>query len=500
MSDIEHAMITAAEDLLSALPPAAQREARFPFSGPARTEWSYLPGTRRGIELADLSPAGRKAAHRLLATALSRSAFAQAVTIMAFEELLDLDERGERNRHSDGYHAAVFGTPGDDGWGWRFEGHHLSVNVTVVAGQPIVAPLFLGANPARVRHDGDLVVAPLLREEEFARDFVTSLPPALRKQAVISDTAPADIVTAMAVTADTRIDPPGIAASELPDEARGQLRRLIGAYLGRLAPDLADAGLRGIGETEASFAWSGGLRPSDGHYYRIQAPGLLIEYDNTQRQANHAHTVLRRPGSDFGASSLLAAHLAAERPASRLPQARTHRCDLVQRDRRGYPGVQRFRPGRHGDPHQQVASGGDHTREAAPFGSDDQHQRTVRDRHLVHVRRPGGVQPRDEEPVALVRLQRPRQVDRPRHRHPGQRARRRLPRARGHPGAAPRRHDHAHRPERGGGTYHSAQIAGVRDTVQSHDERRRRDAPFGKVFWVCVVVGADPQGDALMHH
>lgn len=308
-------MATATADLLAALPPGDLPDARFPFGGPARTEWSYLPGSRGGIELARLNPAGRKAAHRLLATALSRPAFAQAVTIMAFEELLDLDERGELGRHSDGYFVAVFGAPGSDSWGWRFEGHHLSVNVTIAGGQAVVAPLFLGANPARVRDDGDLVAAPLLREETLARDLVTGLPSALRDRAVVAGNAPADILTAMAVRADDAFEPAGVMATELPVAAHRMLSRLLRVYLGRLAPGVAGAAGAAppaIDDARVAFAWAGGLAPDDPHYYRIQAPGLLVEYDNTQRHANHAHTVLRRPGNDFGAS-LLAAHLATER-------------------------------------------------------------------------------------------------------------------------------------------------------------------------------------------
>ena len=111
MDRIDHAMITAAESLLSALPSGGRRHACYPFTGPARSQWSYLPGSRRGIALSELGTAGRKAAHRLMATALSRAAFAQAVTIMAFEEVLDLDEQGRLGRHSSGYHAAIFGSP-----------------------------------------------------------------------------------------------------------------------------------------------------------------------------------------------------------------------------------------------------------------------------------------------------------------------------------------------------------------------------------------------------
>lgn len=305
-------MAAAAEALLSALPPGGRQHARYPFTGPARTQWSYVPGSRPGIGLSELGADGRKAAHRLLATALSRAAFAQAVTIMAFEEVLDLDERGQLGRHSDGYNVAVFGEPGDGTWAWRFEGHHVSVNVTVVDGAPVVGPLFFGANPAQVRHDDEVVIAPLLREERLARDIVTGLPPELRSHAVIAGAAPADIITANAASAGAALQPRGVMASQLPEQERGQLRHLLGMYLDRLAPDLAGAEWRKIADGDVAFAWAGGLRAGDGHYYRIQAPGLLVEYDNTQRNANHAHTVLRRPGRDFGAA-LLTSHLAAER-------------------------------------------------------------------------------------------------------------------------------------------------------------------------------------------
>jgi Protein of unknown function (DUF3500) len=289
-------MTAAARSLLSSLPLERRKDACFPFPSPIRSQWSYFPGQRPGIALPGLSVAGRKAAHQLLATALSRPAFTQAVTIMALEEVLDLDERGQVGRRSDGYHVAVFGSPGDDGWAWRFEGHHLSVNVTVTAGRPVVGPLFLGANPAQVRdHDGRVVAAPLLREEDLARALVAGLPPALRDQAVISATTPRDIITTTAATAGP-LAPPGVPASRLPGEARSQLDQLVTIYLGRLAPGLAEDEQRNIATADPTFAWAGGLRAGQGHYYRIQAPGLLVEFHNAQRSANHAHTVLRRPG------------------------------------------------------------------------------------------------------------------------------------------------------------------------------------------------------------
>jgi Protein of unknown function (DUF3500) len=300
MTSPDHEMTAATKALLASLPPEPAQLACFPFSDPARIRWSYLPGPRPGIALSGLGTPARKAAHRLLATVLSRPAFAQAVTIMALEEVLDIDEQGRRGRRSDGYHVAVFGTPGDDSWAWRFEGHHLSVNVTVTNGQPIAAPLFMGANPAQVRHDGQVVIAPLLREEKLARALIDGLPARLRAQAAIAGPAPADIITASAPAAPCQLQPPGVPASRLPGQCRDLLNLLLGTYLGRLAPHLASTEHDRITGSDPAFAWAGGQSEGEASYYRIQAPGLLIEYQNSQRGHGHAHTVIRRPGSDFG--------------------------------------------------------------------------------------------------------------------------------------------------------------------------------------------------------
>lgn len=289
-----------------------QREAAlFPFTGPERTQWSYLPGERPGAGLLGLDERARKAAHRLLATALSRHTFAQAVTIMALEEVLDLDEEGRRGRYSDDYRVAIFGTPGDDAWAWRFEGHHLSVTATVAAGQVVVAPLFLGANPARIEHRGRLVLGALAGEEEVARAILAELPPDACERALVAGTAPRDIRTRISPRVAGVLEPAGIGAARLPATARDLLGGLVAIYLDRLNPVLAEHEHRRLDLDELTFAWEGGRRPGEGHYYRLQTPGLLIEYDNTQLNANHAHTVLRRPGADFG-EDLLAAHLSTE--------------------------------------------------------------------------------------------------------------------------------------------------------------------------------------------
>jgi hypothetical protein len=308
------AMQTAARALLATVPDGGPDggpdAARRDFDDEAARHWiEYRPRPRPGISLVDLDIPGRKAAHRLLATALSEPAYAQAVSIFALEEVLDRQEGWRRGRHSADYRVVVFGEPGDDRWAWRFEGHHLSVTMTIADGRVSPAPIFLGANPARVGHGPRTVLRPLAAEEDLARDLVLSLRPADRSAAVVADQAPDDIRTATHPAAGPRIEPAGIARSALRPGDRALLDQLVALHLGRLPEELADAEDRRLAGGELHLAWEGPLTPGVRHYYRIQADDLLIEYDNTSDDGNHAHTVLRRPLGDFGAD-VLAAHRA----------------------------------------------------------------------------------------------------------------------------------------------------------------------------------------------
>ncbi|MEV0325759.1 DUF3500 domain-containing protein [Micromonospora echinospora] len=301
-------MRVAAGALLAALDgPARTRVAR-PFDDDARRRLEYRPRPRAGVCLADLDRAGRKATHRLLATALSPHAYAQAMAIMSLEEVLDRAEGWRRGRHSDDYWVAVFGDPArDDRWSWRVEGHHLSVSMTVVDDQVAAAPLFLGANPAAVRHAGRTISRPLAAEEDLARALLDAMGASARAAAVVDDHAPDDIISATRPTAPGRIDPLGVPASRLGPTGRALLDQLVALYLDRLPPELAAREARRLDGGELHFAWAGPTGPGLRHYYRVQGEDLLIEYDNTAADGNHAHTVLRRPSADFGAD-LLAAH------------------------------------------------------------------------------------------------------------------------------------------------------------------------------------------------
>jgi hypothetical protein len=304
------AMRTAAATLLRNLDDLQLSKARIAFSDEKMRRWiEYRPQPRPGACVAELSIAGRKAAHQLLATALSPHAFAQAMTIVALEEVLDSAEEGRRGRHSGDYWVAVFGDPlRDEQWGWRFEGHHLSVTMTLTGDLIAPTPVFLGANPARTEYAGHAVVRPLAPEEDLARALLDALTPAQRADAIVASAPPPDIRSAQSPRA-AAITPTGIASSQLDRPARDLLDQLTHLYLDRLPASLAAAEAERLHGTELHFAWEGGSQPRTGHYYRVQGTDLLIEYDNTANNANHAHTVLRRPLSDFG-GDVLTAHRA----------------------------------------------------------------------------------------------------------------------------------------------------------------------------------------------
>jgi Protein of unknown function (DUF3500) len=302
-------MRQAALALLRTLDDEQRELAMFAFDDHAARRWlEYQPLPRPGACLALMSLTGRKAAHRLLATGLSEHCFAQAMVIIALEEVLDLQERGALGRHSGDYWLSVFGDPAaDDPWSWRFEGHHVSATMTVLGDKVSPAPVFLGANPACVTYAGRPVSQPLGPEEDLAHALLDALGPAGRSRAVVADRAPDDIRSATKARA-TQLEPLGVAASALGPTARTLLGQLVAVYLDRLPAPAAAREAARIADGELYFAWEGPLTREARHYYRVQADDLLIEYDTTD-DGNHAHTVLRRPDSDFGEDILMAHHL-----------------------------------------------------------------------------------------------------------------------------------------------------------------------------------------------
>jgi hypothetical protein len=305
-------MRRAALALLAAFGEKEKALAVRPFTDDAARRWlEYRPRRRPGVCLTQLDQTARKAAHRLLATGLSEHAYAQAMGIIALEEVLDRDEQWRRGRHSNDYWVSVFGEPGRPAggapWSWRFEGHHLSVTMTVAGDQVSPAPVFFGANPALVSYAGRPVSRPLGPEEDLARALLDAMGPAGRAAAVVAGQAPRDIRTGTSPAAMQGITPLGVGSGRLGPAARAVLAELVALYLGRLPAELSAAEASRLETAELHFAWEGPVLPGPRHYYRVQGDDLLIEYDTTD-EGNHAHTVLRRPHSDFGAD-ILGAHL-----------------------------------------------------------------------------------------------------------------------------------------------------------------------------------------------
>lgn len=305
-------MLNAGRAFLATLDPAQKSEAVFPFNSEERFRWFYTPVSRKGIPLKELNATQRKAALALLRAGLSEQGYTKAETIRKLEDVLREIEQGSGpTRDPDLYFFTFFGEPTETGaWGWRYEGHHCSQNWTILNGKSIgSSPQFFGANPAEVR-DGPMKGTRVLKaEEDLGRSLVKSLTAEQRAEAVINTSAPNDIVTSNQRTAAIKEDK-GIAYSKLTKDQQGALLALIEEYLGAQPPAQARQRLdkiRQAGFDQIKFAWMGGLDKGEGHYYRVQGSTFLIEYDNTQNNANHIHCVWRDFNGDFG-EDLLADH------------------------------------------------------------------------------------------------------------------------------------------------------------------------------------------------
>jgi hypothetical protein len=334
-------MTSAATRLLAALSPAQGEKACFTFGDDEhRRGWSFLPQeTRDGLSAGELSEDQRKLLHELIVTGTSLRGYAKVVSIMALEHVV----RAQTAAVVPGllplfdpalYAVSFYGRPGgDEPWGWRFEGHHVSLNFTV-CGESLLAPMpcMLGARPATFG-----VLAPLADDEEAGYRFIRSLDEGQRAEAVIYHRPPPDFATRMVpkvgdverpdpvffpepdytiddterdILSYIRTAPKGLSARKLTGRQAAELRRIIEGLAGRLPDDAATAALRNVeqaGPENLSFAWAGSTEPGERHYFRIQGPELLIEHDNTQGNGNHIHSVWRDLANDFG-DDLLARH------------------------------------------------------------------------------------------------------------------------------------------------------------------------------------------------
>ncbi len=305
------AMAEAAQAFLAALAPAQRSRAAFELASPDRMQWHFLPPemfARQGVMLRELDAAQQAAARELLKSGLSERGYLTADAIMQLEIVVRAMQRNRLRRDELEYFVSVFGTPDPLGtWGWRFEGHHLSLNFTVVDGRVTVStPTFTGTNPAELRDGPGKGQRLLGDQEDRARALVQSLTESQRATAVFADAALPDIVTGNGWPV-APLSPAGLTAAELTAGQRASLESLIDSYTTLMAPAIAAARwqrIRDGGIERIGFAWAGSTERGQPHYFRVQGPSFLIEYDNTQNDANHAHSVWRDFEGDFGADLL----------------------------------------------------------------------------------------------------------------------------------------------------------------------------------------------------
>lgn len=310
-------MVAAAGKYLGALNAEQKKQATYPLTDAERENWNFVPIARQGLPFRQTSTQVQALGVALLRTGLSHTGVAKAQAVMMLELILKELEKDTPpgRRDPTNYFVTIFGEPSTEkSWAWRFEGHHLSFNFTVVDGRHVFfVPTFMGTNPAEVRagpRKGERVLA---EEEDLGLALVNSLDAAQQKVAIFATDALKEIVT----TNKKRVDPlapAGIAAAQLNATQRENLYRLVKVYLNRARPELADevyGRISAAGLEKITFGWAGGLDRSKQTYYRIQGPTFLIEFDNSQGNGNHIHSTIREFKGDFG-HDLLREHYATE--------------------------------------------------------------------------------------------------------------------------------------------------------------------------------------------
>jgi hypothetical protein len=307
-------MVQAANNFIVSLDDEAKKAALFEFSDDKRQFWHFVPdkyikpgGKRYGLLVEKMTPRQRLLAFALLSSAMTHKGYSQSLTIMTLEQILHEMEKKNPIRNPQLYYVSIFGKPSTtETWGWKVEGHHLSLNCTVVKGKHFsVTPSFFGTNPGTVKSGPAKGLKVLSAEEDMARALVKSLSDEQKKKAIIAAKAPSDVITKQDRKADKGKFMPikGISFDELNDAQKAQLLKVIHEYSSKYRPEIIAEidGRKKIADGKGIyFAWAGGMELGDGHYYRIQTPLFLFEYDSTQNGANHVHAVWRDFDGDFG--------------------------------------------------------------------------------------------------------------------------------------------------------------------------------------------------------
>ncbi|MEO0469792.1 MAG: DUF3500 domain-containing protein [Bacteroidota bacterium] len=304
-STLTPTLSTQALAFLQTLGPEERGKAQIEFSDSLRKDWHFFPKVRAGLPLREMNPAQQDAAQKLLKSCLSEQGSQKVAGIMQLERVLqELEERPVDNdwRNPALYYFLIAGDPAEPVWGWRLEGHHVSLNFTVVDNNLAFTPAFLGANPGEVREGKYKGTRVLHREEDLARELMNMLPADQQVSAMLTAEAPMEIITFV----KQKVDPlqfEGLAVGQMGDQQKSKLLELLGTYLDNMQADIAALQwdlLREKGLDQLYFGWAGSLERGEAHYYRIHGPDMLIEYDNAQNEANHIHTVWRDLTDDFG--------------------------------------------------------------------------------------------------------------------------------------------------------------------------------------------------------
>ncbi len=295
--------VGAAQAFLSSLDRDQHRRTVLPFDGDYRTLWRYTPAERQGISWKDMDADQTTKAHALLKASLSDMGYHRTQTVRTIEQALSQIENSTR-RDKDNYLFTFFGAPDTGGkWGWRYEGHHISLNFTYDGAKLVAStPQFFGSNPAEVQSGEHKGLRMLAKDEDLAIALLAMLSDEQRKKAIIATSAPNEIFTAENRTAARQADT-GIAFKEMTQAQQDALIELIMLNAGAQRAEVVSKRMKSIedaGYEKVVFAWMGAPDRSAAHYYRIQGPTFIIEFDNSQNRANHIHLVWRDFEGDFG--------------------------------------------------------------------------------------------------------------------------------------------------------------------------------------------------------
>lgn len=311
-------MEEAAKEFLATLTPDQAAEAKFKLDDEERINWHFIPRERKGLTMKKMRDDQRQMAFLLVNSALSHKGYKKALTVMSLERVLHELENNSPRRDAGNYFISIFGEPGAKVWGWRFEGHHLSMNFTIVDDQVSGTPTFFGGNPGEIKDGPRKGLRVLGAEEDLGRALAKSLTDEQKKTAIVlKNKAPKDILTSAEKEVDP-LKPDGLPQSAMTAEQKKMLTALINEYVQTHRRALAAQDLKKItaaGIEKVTFAWAGEMEVGKAHYYRVQGPTFLLEYDNIQNGANHPHAVWRDFDGDFGRDLLREHHAEAHKPA-----------------------------------------------------------------------------------------------------------------------------------------------------------------------------------------